>query len=162
MSFKPDCVAARRVAKDWEEAIRIVGSLYEKEGIATSEYAEAMIQGVHEFGPYMVLMPGLAMPHAKATKGVKRAGTCVVTLSTPVEFGSEANDPVDTLVSFAAGDNKGHITMIKSLARTLSDADLIEKIRAAETDEQLAALFNSAEDDQETDDDDSFEGLAPH
>lgn len=160
MKFHPDCVAARREAADWEEAIRIVGRLYEEAGIATEEYADAMINGVKEFGPYMVLMPGLAMPHAKSTAGVHRAGTAVVTLSAPVEFGSEANDPVDTLISFAAGDNKGHMKMIQALAATLSDEELIAKIRAAETDEELAAIFeNNAPSDCA---DGDFEGLEPH
>ena len=147
MTFKPDAVAAKQTAADWREAIRLVGGLYEREGIATSEYAEAMINGVTEFGPYMVLMPGLAMPHAKSAAGVKRAGTAVVTLSTPVEFGSPANDPVDVLVSFAAGDKKGHMEMIKSLANVLSDGDLIDRVRAAESDEELAAIFADRADD---------------
>ncbi|MBN9644928.1 PTS sugar transporter subunit IIA [Corynebacterium mendelii] len=143
MNFKPDAVAAKREAADFKEAIRIVGSLYEKEGIATSDYAQAMIDAVGEFGPYMVLMPGLAMPHAKSGAGVNRRGCAVVTLSTPVEFGHEKNDPVDVLVSFAAGEKKAHMEMIQSLANALSDAELIEAIRNAETDEELAALFES-------------------
>lgn len=141
MSFVPDAVAAKREASSMEEAIRLVGSLYEKEGIATSDYAQAMIDAVGEFGPYMVLMPGLAMPHAKSGAGVQRQGAVVVTLSTPVKFGHDKNDPVDVLVSFAAGDKDAHMAMIQSLAVTLSDSELIEKIRAAKTDEELAAIF---------------------
>lgn len=143
MSFIPDAVAAKRSVSSMEEAIRLVGSLYEKEGIATADYAQAMIDAVGEFGPYMVLMPGLAMPHAKSGAGVQRQGAVVVTLDTPVEFGHDKNDPVDVLVSFAAGDKKAHMSMIQSLAGALGDAELIERIRAARTDDELAGLFQS-------------------
>lgn len=141
MSFVPDAVAAQRTAETMEDAIRLVGELYEKEGIATSDYAQAMIDAVGEYGPYMVLMPGLAMPHAKSGRGVLRQGAVVVTLATPVRFGHDKNDPVDVLVSFAAGDKKAHMAMIQSLATALGDSDLIANIRAATTDEQLRALF---------------------
>lgn len=145
MNFKPDAVAAKRKAADFKEAIKIVGSLYEREDIAGAEYAQAMIDAVGEFGPYMVLMPGLAMPHAKSGAGVKRHGCAVVTLSTPVRFGHEKNDPVDVLVSFAAGEKKAHMHMIQALANALSDKDLLDRIRAAQTDEELAAAFEVPE-----------------
>lgn len=141
MSFAPDAVAAKRQASSMEEAIRLVGSLYEEKDIATAEYAQAMIDAVGEFGPYMVLMPGLAMPHAKSAAGVKRQGMVVVTLETPVNFGHPKNDPVDVLVSFAAGDKKAHMAAIQSLAEALSDVDLVAKMREAKTDEELQALF---------------------
>ncbi|WP_151550337.1 MULTISPECIES: PTS sugar transporter subunit IIA [Corynebacterium] len=141
MGFVPDVVAARKTAADWEEAIREVGKLYEDSGIATAEYAQAMIDGVKEFGPYMVLTPGVAMPHAKSARGVLKKGTAVVTLAEPVNFGSPANDPVDVLISFAAGDKKGHMAMIQSLAAVLGDQDLLAAARAAETDEELARVF---------------------
>lgn len=141
MKFAPDAVAARRHAADWREAIGLVGELYEREGIAGPEYAEAMIAAVEEFGPYMVLTPGVAMPHAKSAAGVRRQGTVVVTLDEPVEFGSEANDPVDLLISFAAADTGGHIAMIRALAGVLGDEDLKARARAAADDAALAAVF---------------------
>lgn len=141
MSYSPNAVAAKQQAADWKEAIRCVGALYEKEGIATAEYAEGMIAAVEEFGPYMVLTPGVAMPHAAKASGVKRGGSVVVTLETPVEFGSPANDPVDVLISFAAGDKQEHIQRIKQLSGVLADAELLAAIRKATSDEELAGVF---------------------
>lgn len=141
MSLIPAAVAAQRHAKEWEEAIRLVGQLCEQTGIATSEYASAMIQGVHDYGPYMVLAPGVAMPHAKTAAGVNSTGVVVVTLDEGVEFGSPANDPVDVLISFAAADKHEHMENIQALAGVLGDQDFMTKIRAAENDDQLAALF---------------------
>lgn len=147
MGFQPDAVSARRTAQDWREAIRLVGDLYTRTGIASNEYTEAMIQGVEDYGPYIVLTPHVAMPHAKTTHGVNRGGAVVLTLETPVNFGMAANDPVDILISFAADDKKSHIKRIQELAAVLSDTELLEKIRNASNDEELARIFddNSAE-----------------
>lgn len=143
--FHPDSVAAKRSAKDWREAVEQVGVLYEEQGIADSSYAQAMIGAVEELGPYMVLVPGVAMPHAKSAQGVKRPGQVILTLETPVEFGHDKNDPVDILVSFAAdADGKagaGHMDMIRSLTGVLADADLLDRIRNAENDAALAEIF---------------------
>ncbi|MFW0108812.1 PTS sugar transporter subunit IIA [Rothia sp. P7181] len=141
MTFVPDVVSAQRTAKDWREAISIVGELYEEAGIATKEYTEAMIKGVEDFGPYMVFIPGIAMPHAKATSGVLKAGTAVVTLATPVKFGSKNNDPVDFLISFASENTDGHMEKIQELADVLGQQELIEKARQASSDVQLMEVF---------------------
>ncbi|MGP5928744.1 PTS sugar transporter subunit IIA [Corynebacterium glyciniphilum] len=143
--FEPEAVAAKRRAGDWREALKYVGKLYEQQGIADSTYTEAMIGAVEELGPYMVLVPGVAMPHATSAQGVKRPGQVIVTLDTPVEFGHAKNDPVDILISFAAdADGKsgaGHMEMIRSLTGVLSDAELLDNIRNARDDSALAALF---------------------
>lgn len=143
--FSPAAVAARRSARDWREAVKQVGDLFEKQGIAESTYTDAMVHAVEEFGPYMVLVPGVAMPHAKSAQGVNKPGQVVVTLDTPVEFGHDKNDPVDILVSFAADaegkKGAGHMDMIRSITEVLSDADLLDRIRSAKDDEALAALF---------------------
>ena len=43
-------------------------------------YTEAMIDVVRDMGPYIVLAPGLAMPHARPEMGAKQVGTALVTL----------------------------------------------------------------------------------
>ncbi|WP_186314575.1 PTS sugar transporter subunit IIA [Corynebacterium glyciniphilum] len=146
--FEPEAVAAKRRADNWREALEHVGKLYEQQGIADSSYTEAMISAVEELGPYMVLVPGVAMPHAKSAQGVKRPGQVVVTLDTPVKFGHAKNDPVDILVSFAAdADGKsgaGHMEMIRSLTGVLSDAELLDSIRNAGDDNALCSLFDKS------------------
>lgn len=145
MSVEPyfviDRAEAKVAAADWKEAIRQVGKLHEAAGTATSEYAEAMIAGVEKFGPYIVLTPNVAVPHAQTAAGVKRTGVVVATLETPVNFGSPANDPVDILISFAAFDKAEHMKTIQSLPKLLGDQELLTQARNATTSEELAKLF---------------------
>lgn len=143
MSLSPDAVAAKQHAKTWQDAVRVVGKLHQMAGTATEEYTEAMIAAIEKFGPYVVLAPGVAVPHAATASGVIRGGLVVATLAEPVNFGSPANDPVDLLISFAAFDRDSHIERIKQLGKSLGDESLLEKLREATTDEELLAALNS-------------------
>jgi mannitol operon transcriptional antiterminator len=58
-------------AGNWEEAIRIGGELLVKNDFVEERYVEAMVSNVREMGPYIVIAPGVAMPHARPEDGVK-------------------------------------------------------------------------------------------
>jgi PTS system ascorbate-specific IIA component len=78
-----------------------------------------MVEAVKTMGPYMVLAPGLALAHARPEDGVLELGMSVITLKTPVEFGSELNDPVSLIISFGGVDKESHIGMLQALAKFL-------------------------------------------
>ncbi len=117
----PEMIQLQVTAADWREAIRLGGNLLEKAGKCEPRYVEAMIGAVEQMGPYMVLAPGLALAHARPEDGVKEIGMSIITLATPVEFGSEANDPVQLIISFGGVDKKSHIGMLQELAKFLVD-----------------------------------------
>ncbi|MDD3404207.1 MAG: PTS sugar transporter subunit IIA, partial [Hespellia sp.] len=50
---------------DWKEAIRLVAQPLLENGCIEERYIDAMIRNVIENGPYIIIMPGLAMPHAR-------------------------------------------------------------------------------------------------
>ena len=54
-----------------------------KNGSVTKQYVEAMVQSVLDAGPYIVLMPGFALAHARSEDGVCRLGLSAMTLNTP-------------------------------------------------------------------------------
>ena len=59
-------------AKNWEQAVRMGGQLLIDNGFVESRYVDAMVKAVKEMGPYIVIAPGIAMPHARPEEGVKR------------------------------------------------------------------------------------------
>ena len=88
-------------AETAEEAIRLAGELLAKAGAAEERYADAMVKSYRERGPYFVLAPHIALPHARAEDGVKEASVSLIRLKKPVVFGHAANDPVQLV--FALG-----------------------------------------------------------
>lgn len=101
-------IAVKQPVTDWEEAVRVGGRLMVEAGLVETRYIDTIIANHKEMGPYFVIAPGIAMPHAKPENGVIKTGYAVVTLSTPVEFGDEDNDPVDLLIFAGAIDREEH------------------------------------------------------
>ncbi|MEM4666305.1 MAG: PTS sugar transporter subunit IIA [Thermofilum sp.] len=90
------------VAENWEEAVRLAGKLLAADGIVEERYVEAMVQVTRELGPYAVIAPGVALPHARPEDGAKEVGLSIVTLREGVNFGSP-NDPVYIVIGFVSG-----------------------------------------------------------
>lgn len=107
-------------------------------------YTDEMIATVEKLGPYIVIAPGLALAHSRPSPSVQRAGLSWVSLSTPVEFGSAKNDPVDLVIGLAALDHDGHIEMMSELARVISDEDTLAALRAADSVEALHGILDAA------------------
>lgn len=126
-----DAVALDVPARDWEHAIRLAGGLLEDVGIAEAAYTQAMVDSVHENGPYIVVAPGFAFAHARPSEAVRRTGMSWVRLSGPVEFGHRSNDPVTLVVALAATDADAHRTAMAELAGLLADAEKRSALDAA-------------------------------
>lgn len=130
--------------EDWQGAIRAAGKLMVEDGAVEERFVDAMIRVAKEFGPYIVVAPGIALPHARPEDGVIQASIAIVRLSTPVEFGNEDNDPVYLVVALAAVDHEQHIDGLRQLALVLGDDEKIEAIKKATTREELLDIFWNA------------------
>ena len=126
---------------DWKEAIQIAGLPLLNEGAISQSYIEAIIRLKEEIGPYFVIAPRIAMPHARPEEGARALGLSVVKLAKAVVFNADENDPVDTLFMFAAPDSNSHIEMISQLAELLSDESEMEKVFNARSKEELNAIL---------------------
>ncbi len=135
-----DCIALKVHAADWQDAVRQAGGLLVASGAVEPRYVEAMIAMVNEIGPYIVIAPGIAVPHARPEEGVKRPCMSLLTLASPVNFGNAYNDPVTVVIAFGAPDGEGHITALAELARLLEDAQVMERMRDASTPDEIMAL----------------------
>ncbi|MCX7707091.1 MAG: PTS sugar transporter subunit IIA [Anaerolineae bacterium] len=144
--IRPSLVATQVAAQDWEDAVRAVGALLVADDAVEPRFVDAMIAVAKEFGPYIVVAPGIALPHARPEDGVKRASIGMITLAQPVEFGNEENDPVSLVLALAAVDNKQHIQGLAELAAILGDDDAVTRLRSAESAEELLKIMWSRSD----------------
>ncbi|MBS3949192.1 MAG: PTS sugar transporter subunit IIA [Peptococcaceae bacterium] len=140
--ISPETVLINVPARDWQEAVRAAGHLLVKAGAAEPRYLDAMIRTVAELGPYIVLAPGMAMPHARPEDGALKVGFAAITLDHPIEFGNPDNDPVRLVIAFCAPDSDAHIQSLTQLARALGEPGFVERAVAATTTEDLAEILN--------------------
>ena len=121
-----DNVSFRYPAETWEDVIRHGGQLMVDAGFTEPTYTEAMIDVVRDMGPYIVLAPGLAMPHARPEMGAKQVGTALVTLEKPIDFGSPENDPVSVAVFLCAPNKDEHIQLLTDIATLFEDEEFLD------------------------------------
>lgn len=144
MNFLSEEQAAVKVkVKDWKEAVRSAGRLLVLGGFAEERYIEGMINLSQELGPYIVLTPGVAIPHARPEEGALKVGFAAVTLDPPINFGNEYNDPVHLVIGFCSPGADAHVGMITHIARLLGVEGFLDKCKSANTPHELADVFNT-------------------
>jgi len=135
-------------AKDWEEAVRMGGEILVENGFVEPRYIEAMVNTVKEIGPYIVIAPGIAMPHARPENGVKQVCMSLITLKNPVEFGNIDNDPVDTVICLGAVDNSTHLKALSDLMSLLKDNSKIENVQKATNIKKILDILMMIEEEK--------------
>ena len=136
-----DNVSFRYPAETWEDVIRHGGQLMVDAGFIEPTYTEAMIDVVRDMGPYIVLAPGLAMPHARPEMGAKQVGTALVTLEKPIDFGSPENDPVSVAVFLCAPNKDEHIQLLTDIATLFEDEEFLDAAVNFESIEDVQAFL---------------------
>ncbi|KQN47984.1 PTS sugar transporter subunit IIA [Rahnella sp. Larv3_ips] len=126
-----DRIQIRTDITDWRQAVQVSAEPLLKEGTITPEYLTAIFAQREKLGPYFVLAPGIAMPHARPEEGAKGLGLSLLTLPQGVTFNSEDNDPVYTVVMLSAPDKHSHIELISELAELFSSDEDMQKIHQA-------------------------------
>lgn len=142
--MNPEVVGLNFSAATWEEAVRESGRLLHKVGAVEEVYVERMIECVKEMGAYIVVCPGVAMPHARYEDGVNKVAVSFLRLDKPVVFGDEENPrPIDMLFAFSTTDEKSHLRMLQDLWRIFNDKDALKFLHDAPTKEAILKFIQN-------------------
>ncbi|MDO9398156.1 MAG: PTS sugar transporter subunit IIA [Herbiconiux sp.] len=136
-----EAIALRADAADWREALRAAGRALVATGCAEPSYADRMIALVEEYGPYIVIAPGLALAHARPGPDVSASGLVVVTLADPVPFGHAHNDPVSVVIGLAATEADQHVASVAALANVFNDESAVPALAAADDRAQVRRIL---------------------
>jgi PTS system ascorbate-specific IIA component len=126
----------------WQEAVEACGELLVSSGRTTNAYTDAMVATIKELGPYVVIAPGLAMPHARPSEAVLDTGMSLVTLSEPVVFGHKKNDPVTVVFGLAALDHDRHLELLSEFAGKFSQPGFVNSLLSCQAESEIRSLFN--------------------
>ena len=128
-------------AADWRAAVRAAGVDLVTAHAVGRAYVEELVQQIEQAGPYCVVAPGVAVPHAKASGVVRRDALAIVVLDEPVAFGHPHHDPVRVVIAMAAQSPRRHLQMLAELANALDGDGVIDRLAAAaDRDAAIAAL----------------------
>lgn len=124
-----------------DEAVRASGDLLVANGHAKPSYVNAMIENVEENGTYIVIAPGIAMPHARPEKGALDIGLSIVTLKEPVVFGHPKNDPVRLIIGLCAIDHQTHLLALSELVEILANEATVNELLQAQSPEEAMTII---------------------
>lgn len=134
-------ITLRRSVEEWPQALEVCARPLLEAGVIAPEYVTAIVEQHAKLGPYYVLAPGLAMPHARPEEGARGLGLSLLKLEQGVSFGSEEFDPVDIIIMLAAPDKHSHIEMISALAELFSSDEDMEQLHQAKTLEEIKTII---------------------
>ncbi|MBF2398930.1 BglG family transcription antiterminator [Listeria marthii] len=126
---------------DWREAIQVASKSLQQEGYISRNYQHAMIENIEKLGPYIVIAPGIALPHASVDDGAYRVGMSLLRLDKPVSFSSKAKDQVRLIIVLASIDSYTHINALSQLTNLIMKHHLLEQIEQAESAAEIAAML---------------------
>lgn len=133
-------------AKDWKEAILKGGRVLADRGVCTEGYLQTIIKKCEDNGPYIVIAPGIAMPHARPEEGALKLGYGIVTLKNPVSFKDPDNDPISLLIYMAAPSVKEHNEeAVSQIADICDEEDIVNAIIKAGSDDEIITILESVE-----------------
>ncbi|QLB12163.1 PTS system ascorbate-specific IIA component (L-Asc family) [Bisgaardia hudsonensis] len=141
-------IKLQQSAENWQEAIKIGTDMLVSSGAIEPRYYDNIVTHIKELGPYIILAPGLAMPHARPEEGVIKTAFALVTLKEPVYFDGE-DEPVDVFLTLAGSDSDQHMQGLMEITQVLDDPESdigvdLDKVRCCKTAEDVYEMISSA------------------
>lgn len=128
---------------DWREAIAESCQLLLDKKIIDQTYVDEIIRCVEEHGPYIVIVPEVAMPHsAEESEGVFGTAISFTKMKHSVSF--ESADEEKSAVLFftlAAKNPEEHMENIQNLSELLMTEGLIERLAETQSIEEYKAVM---------------------
>lgn len=128
---------------DWREAIAESCQLLLAKQIINQTYIDEIIRCVEEHGPYIVIVPGVAMPHSSEdSEGVFGTAISFTKMKKPIQFESEDEEKSAVLFFTLAAKNAAeHMENIQNLSEMLMTEGLIERLMATESIEDYQVVM---------------------
>ena len=130
---------------NWEEAIAYAAQPLKKEGKITDAYIEAMIQKVKDYGAFIHIGKGIALPHARPEDGVKKLGMSLLKVAEPVLLLDDPKHEITIFICLAAVDNEMHLKALASLTKILSNKENLDRLLEAKDQETIIQLLKEGE-----------------
>ncbi|WP_336233208.1 PTS mannitol transporter subunit IIA [Citrobacter farmeri] len=141
--FPEASISIKTVAKNWQEVIDFSMSPLLANHYVNANYIQAIKDSTINNGPYYILAPGVAMPHARPECGALKTGMSLTLLKQEVQFADD-DEPVKLLIGLSAANADSHIGAIQALSELLCEEENLAALLAAKSEKQLADIIARA------------------
>lgn len=143
MEIQKDLIKINQNFSNKEKAINYCGKLLVDGGYVNSNYVSAMLDRDKELSVYMGNF--IAIPHGtdSAKKEVLKTGVVIVQVPRGVNFGTEENPKLATMLFGIVGIEDEHLDLIQKISIFCADVDNVVKLADAQTVEEIAKYFEN-------------------
>ena len=138
--LKKENIQIQQRAEDWKTAIYMAVSPLVEHGYVEARYADEIINNTHQFGPYYVIAPDIALLHARPEQGVLKTQIAIMVLREPIKFSPDGYD-VRLVITLATTDNMSHLKILRKIGQILSDEEATAKIIASSSVDEIYSMF---------------------
>lgn len=128
----------------WQQAVKQACMPLQRQGIVTPEYAQAIIRETEQHGPWYILSPAFALPHARPEDGVTSDKTHLSLLCLKEAVPFPENPEVRLIIVLAAASSNQHIERIQQLVGWLDEAEHLSQLTHVSSLAQLRATLSAA------------------
>lgn len=133
---------------NWEEAISLAAKPLLEQECIEERYIDAMINKVKDYGPFIHIGQGIALPHARPEDGVRKLGMSLLKVKQPVLLLDQEKHAIHLFICLAAIDNETHLKALASLTKILSNKDKLNELIQAKNKEEIINLIIKGEDEK--------------
>ena len=124
-------------SEDWESAVRKASIPLIKNKKILPDYPENIIKGAKLHGPYFVVAPGIAIPHARPEEGALEQALGISIFEKPVSFRDSPNSPVKYLFTLSMTSSQGHLEALAQLVELLEKKEFLDCLDKAKNSETI-------------------------
>lgn len=123
----------------WQEAVRASYKPLLQSHVVEPTYIDAVISCIEKYGPYIVIAPDIAMPHAsEGGEGVNDTAITFMKVEEPVHFDNRDSEKDARLFfSLAAVHHEQHLKNMMELSEMLMNDELVEDLLHAQDEQDL-------------------------
>ena len=126
--------------ENWETAIKLGFTPLIKGDYINESYYKNIIELINNFGPYMVVSEGLAIPHAENINNIYKSGMSLLYLKNPVIF--PKNKKVNLLFCLSAINKKDHIQSLEDILILEDEFSFRKKLENISSKEEILEILN--------------------
>jgi PTS system ascorbate-specific IIA component len=124
----------------WEEAVTAAAQPLLRDGAIKPEYIDHMISSIKEYGPYIVIAPNIAMPHAQGDIGVNETSFSFLKLNKPVHFSDSSEHDAQLIFVLASVDSASHLGLLEGFVEAVSDEKFVDELLKTQSIAELEQL----------------------
>lgn len=139
-----DTIQVKDEVSDWKQAIAYASRPLLEQQAINDGYVEQMIENVEKYGPYIVVSPKIAIPHAKPDDGAYQLGISLLKLNQPVAFSGQSKHQVNFIVVLATLDNEAHLKALSQLVEIFSTKHTLEILLETSTAQEINSFIRQS------------------